>query len=51
MESLLYPYNRLFEVGDANRQYTLKPFSSGSTEEALVLPAELAGIVPGTTIR
>jgi FkbM family methyltransferase len=48
VRNLLYPDHLLFEVGDTRGQYTLKPFS-GKTEEALVLPAELAGIVPGTS--
>jgi FkbM family methyltransferase len=47
IQSLLYPDHLLFEVGSSHGQYTLKPFS-GKTDEALVLPAELAGIVPGT---
>jgi FkbM family methyltransferase len=47
IESLLYPDHLLYEVGDSRGQYTLKPFASGTTEEALVLPAELAGIIPG----
>jgi FkbM family methyltransferase len=49
IQSLLYPDHLLFEVGDARGQYTLKPFSTGNTEEALVLPAELAGLIPGAT--
>lgn len=48
IEALLYPDHLIFEVGCARDQYTLKPFSLGDTEEALVLPLELAGIVPGT---
>jgi len=48
IQSLLYPNHLLFEVGSSHGQYTLRPFSTGNTDEALVLPAELAGIVPGT---
>jgi FkbM family methyltransferase len=48
IRSLLYPDHLLFDVGCSRGQYTLKPFSMGDTEEALVLPVELAGIVPGT---
>jgi FkbM family methyltransferase len=51
MESLLYPDHLLYEVGDSRGQYTLKPFSTGNTEEALVLPAELAGIVPAAGLH
>jgi len=47
IEALLYPDHLLFEVGSSRGQYTLKPFSMGTTEEALILPAELAGIVRG----
>lgn len=48
IRSLLYPDHLLFEVGSSRGQYTLTPFSMENTEEALVLPAELAGIVPRT---
>jgi FkbM family methyltransferase len=48
IEALLYPDHRLFEVGHSRGQYTLRPFAKGNTEEALVLPIELAGIIPGT---
>ena len=51
IESLLYPDHLLYEVGSAPGQYTLRPFSTGNTEEALVLPAELAGIIPGTGLH
>jgi FkbM family methyltransferase len=46
IESLLYPDHLLYEVGNSRGQYTLRPFSTGNTEEALVIPAELEGIVP-----
>jgi len=49
IKSLLYPDHLLFEVGNLRGQYTLRPFSMGGTDEALVLPAELAGIVPGAS--
>lgn len=45
---LLYPDHLIFEVGHRREKYVLKPFSLESTEEALVLPAELAGIVRGS---
>jgi FkbM family methyltransferase len=48
VKSLLYPDHLLFEVGISRGQYTLRPFSMGSTEEALVLPIELSGIIAGT---
>jgi FkbM family methyltransferase len=48
---LLYPDHLLFEVTHARGQFVLKPFTLGDAEEALVLPAELAGIVPGANPR
>ena len=48
MEQLLYPDHLLFEVQSRRTDFRLAPFR-GSTDEALVLPRELAGIVPGTT--
>jgi FkbM family methyltransferase len=45
---LLYPDHLLFKVDGSRGQFVLKPFTTGKTEEALVLPAELAGIIPGT---
>jgi hypothetical protein len=48
---LLYPYHLLFAVTHARGQFVLKPFTLGDAEEALVLPAELAGIVPGANPR
>ena len=48
IRSLLYPDHLLFDVVGSRGQYSLKPFSMGDTEEALVLPIELAGIVPET---
>jgi FkbM family methyltransferase len=46
---LLYPDHLLFNIGDHRGRYVLRPFTPGGSEEALVLPAELAGIVPGTS--
>jgi hypothetical protein len=37
-----------FEVGYLRGQFTLKPFQPGNTEEALVLPVELEGIIRDT---
>jgi FkbM family methyltransferase len=51
IRALLYPDHYLFEVGSAHGTYTLRPFSTAKTDEALVLPAELAGIVPGAMLR
>jgi hypothetical protein len=51
IESLLYPDHLLFEVGNAAGGYSLRPFTLGRAEEALVLPVELAGIVPGAGVR
>ncbi len=48
VKDLLYPDHLIFEVNNASEQFSLKPFLAGKTEEALVLPAELAGIVRGT---
>jgi FkbM family methyltransferase len=48
VRDLLYPNHLVFEVGYLRGQFTLKPFQSGNTEEALVLPAELAGIIRDT---
>jgi len=48
VRDLLYPNHLVFEVGISRGQFTLKPFKSGNTEEALVLPAELAGIIRDT---
>jgi hypothetical protein len=35
----------IFEVGASRGRPVLKPFLQGNTEEALVLPTELAGII------
>jgi FkbM family methyltransferase len=51
IRDLLYPNHLVFEVGISRGQFTLKPFKSGNTEEALVLPAELAGIIPNTNLH
>ena len=46
MRSLLYPDHLLFRVEDVRGNYRLRPCTLVQTEQALVLPAELAGIVP-----
>jgi hypothetical protein len=51
VRDLLYPNHLVFEVGISRGRFTLKPFESGNTEEALVLPAELAGIIRDTKPR
>ncbi len=48
VKELLYPDHLIFEVGSLRDQYTLRPFLQGNTEEALVLPIELAGLVRGS---
>jgi hypothetical protein len=48
---LLYPDHLLFAVGNSRGQYTLRPFSMANTDEVLVLPKELAGIIPGTSLH
>jgi FkbM family methyltransferase len=49
VRELLYPDHLLFEVFSVRQKYRLRPFVAGKADEALVLPAELAGILPGTT--
>jgi FkbM family methyltransferase len=49
MRSLLYPDHLLFRVEDVRGNYRLRPCALSHAEEALVLPAELAGIVPGAS--
>jgi FkbM family methyltransferase len=49
MRSLLYPDHLLFRVEDIRGNYRLRPCALSHVEEALVLPAELAGIVPGSS--
>jgi FkbM family methyltransferase len=51
VRELLYPDHLVFAVGHTRGQFTLTPFQPGSTEEALVLPAELAGIIRDTNAR
>jgi FkbM family methyltransferase len=48
VHDLLYPNHLLFEVDHTRGRYVLKPYGRVETMEALVLPAELAGILPGT---
>ena len=45
VKDLLYPDHVIFEVGASRGRPLLKPFLQGNTEEALVLPAELAGLI------
>ena len=45
VKDLLYPDHVIFEVGASRGRPVLKPFLQGNTEEALVLPSELAGII------
>jgi hypothetical protein len=42
VKNLLYPDHIIFEVGASRGQPILRPFLQGKTEEALVIPAELA---------
>jgi FkbM family methyltransferase len=48
VKDLLYPDHLIFEVAALRGNYVLKPFLMGNTEEALVIPAELAGFIEGT---
>jgi FkbM family methyltransferase len=45
VKNLLYPDHIIFEVGASRGQPVLKPFLQGNTEEALVIPAELAELL------
>jgi FkbM family methyltransferase len=45
VKNLLYPDHIIFEVGVSRGRPVLKPFLQGNTEEALVLPAELAELL------
>ena len=45
IRDLLYPDHVIFEVGELHGQYKLNPFLTGNTEEALVLPVELTGLI------
>jgi hypothetical protein len=45
VKDLLYPDHEIFEVGVSRGRPVLKPFLQGNTEEALVLPSELVGII------
>jgi FkbM family methyltransferase len=51
VKELLYPDHLIFEVGVSRGHYDLKPFMTGNTEEALVLPIELAGLIEGTRVH
>lgn len=45
IKNLLYPDHLIYEVGATRGHYVLKPFSLESSEEVLILPNELAGMV------
>lgn len=45
VKNLLYPDHIIFEVGASRGQPILSPFLQGNTEEALVIPAELAELL------
>jgi hypothetical protein len=45
---LLYPDHLIFAVGQRRNRLILGPVVSGRTMEVLVLPRELAGIIPNT---
>jgi FkbM family methyltransferase len=51
VKDLLYPDHIIFEVGASRGQPTLKPFLQGNTEEALVVPAELAEILQSSNLQ
>jgi FkbM family methyltransferase len=51
VKELLYPDHLIFEVREFHGHYDLKPFMTGKTEEALVLPIELAGLIEGTNVH
>lgn len=48
VQDLLYPNHLIFDVSHSMGRFVLKPFSNNGPEEKLVIPAELAGILPGT---
>jgi FkbM family methyltransferase len=50
IKDLLYPDHLIFDVGTSRGRPTLKPFE-GKTEEALVFPAELAGILKAANLQ
>jgi hypothetical protein len=51
IRSLLYPNHLLFNIEEVRGEYRLTPYVPGSSMEALVLPEELAGIIPGSETR
>ena len=51
VQDLLYPDHLIFEVGESRNQFVLKPFTATGSDEALVIPRELAGILPGTELH
>lgn len=48
---LLYPGHTVFEVKEVRTRFALKPFVPGTSEEVLVLPTELAGIVSNGKLK
>jgi len=50
VKDLLYPDHIIFEVAWSRGDYALGPFRKGHSEDALVIPEELAGLVQGTAI-
>jgi FkbM family methyltransferase len=50
VKDLLYPDHIIFEVAWSRGDYALRPFRKGHSEDALVIPEELAGLVQGTAI-
>jgi FkbM family methyltransferase len=49
VKDLLYPDHLIFEVGSLRGDYVLKPFRIEDTEDALVIPKELTGLIADTT--
>ena len=45
---LLYPDHLIYQVGSRRNEYALQPFTARSSDEALILPRELAGLIPGS---
>lgn len=49
IENLLYPDHHIYEVGASYGKYAPKAFFTDCSEDVLVLPAELAGIIQGSS--
>ena len=47
---MLYPDHLLFKVANNHGKFELQPYAAGETDDVLVLPKELAGIVPGSNL-